>query len=182
MKPRDERLETRTMSTSPIHSPFATDDPEPARRLDLLLLFGLLSLLTLAAGGVLTMLGLGPWYDALEVPWFQPPPWVFTPAWTTIFILLAIASHRIARRGSTARTALTVYGIQLVLNMLWSLFFFPMQSPELALVDAIALDVVIIAMIILYGRIDRVSGWLLVPYGIWMILATAINLWVVLNN
>lgn len=159
----------------------AEDGVRP-RRLDLLVLFGALSIVTLAVGGWLTMLGLGPWYDDLVVPWFQPPPWVFTPAWTTIFILLALATHRIARHGSVARPALVLYGIQLVLNMLWSLFFFAMRSPPLALVDAVALDVIIVAMIVRYGRIDRAAGWMLVPYGLWMILATAINLSVVLDN
>ena len=157
-------------------------DGIPSRRLDLLVLFALLSIVTLAAGGWLTMLGLGPWYDELAVPWFQPPPWAFTPTWTVIFILLAIATHRIARRGAVARAALVVYGVQLVLNMLWSLFFFPMQSPELALVDAVALVLIVGTMIVLYGRIDSVAGWMLVPYGLWMLLATAINLWVVRHN
>ena len=74
------------------------------------------------------MLGLGPWYDQLKVPWFQPPAWAFTPAWTTIFILLAFATHRVARLGSVARIALAVYAVQMILNILWSLFFFPITS------------------------------------------------------
>lgn len=182
LKRRPAPCEAMTMTVIHDHTPPIADPDRPPRRLDLLLLFGALSIVTLAAGGWLTMLGLGPWYDELKVPWFQPPAWAFTPTWTTIFILLAFATHRIARLGSIARIAMTVYAVQIVLNILWSLFFFPMQSPELALVDAIALDVVIVTMIVLYGRIDRVAGWMLVPYGVWMILATAINTWVVLEN
>lgn len=148
----------------------------------LLVLFSGLSLLTLAAGGWLTSLGLGPWYDALRIPWFQPPSWVFTPAWTLIFILLAFSTWRIARRGAPARITLVVYWIQLVLNMLWSLFFFTMQRPDLALAEILVLDVVVVAMVVMYGRLDRTAGWLLIPYPIWLMLATAINLWIVLNN
>lgn len=155
--------------------------PLPARK-GLAVLFGALSVATLAAGGLLTQLGLGPWYEGLQIPWFQPPAWVFTPAWTLIFILLAIATWRISRHGSIARIAIAIYGVQLVLNVLWSLFFFPMQSPELALVDAVVLMAVIFVMILRYARIDRIAGVMLVPYACWMCLATAINLWIVLYN
>lgn len=148
----------------------------------LLLLFSLLSLATLAAGGLLTALGISPWYRELRIPPFQPPAWAFTPAWTIIFVLLAIATWRIARRGAMPKLALGVYAAQLLTNMLWSLFFFPMQRPDLALVDIYVLDVLVLAMVFLYGRIDRTSGWLLVPYAVWLALATAINHWIVLNN
>ena len=66
--------------------------PESRLRLGLLVLFSTLSLVTLAAGGLLTSLGIGPWYRDLRIPWFQPPAWAFTPAWTIIFILLAMGS------------------------------------------------------------------------------------------
>ena len=148
----------------------------------LLALFSFLSVVTLAAGGWLTSLGLGPWYDELLKPSFQPPAWVFTPAWTTIFVLLAISTWRIARLGNPARPALVVYAIQLVLNMLWSLFFFAMERPDLALIEIFVLDIVIVLMVVMYGRLDRTAGWLMVPYAIWLVLATSINLWVVLNN
>ena len=154
----------------------------PPFRPGLLALFSILSVLTLAAGGWLTSLGLGPWYDELQKPPFQPPAWVFTPAWTTIFALLAIATWRLARQGNPAKPALFVYGVQLVLNMLWSLFFFAMERPDLALVEICVLDIVIVVMVVMYGRLDRTAGWFLVPYGIWLVLATSINLWVVLNN
>ncbi len=158
-------------------------EPKPlAVRKDLAMVFALLSVLTLAAGGLLTQMGLGPWYDNLRIPWFQPPAWAFTPAWTIIFVLLAIATWRIARHGRVARVAIAIYGVQLALNALWSLFFFPMQSPELALVDAVVLMAVVFLMILKYARIDPVAGVMLVPYAAWMSLATAINLWVVRHN
>lgn len=156
--------------------------PELSFRPGLLILFSTLSLLTLAAGGLLTSVGLGPWYDDLLKPPFQPPAWAFTPAWTAIFALLAIGTWRIARLGTTARTALAVYAVQLVLNMLWSLFFFAMERPDLALYEILVLDIVVIVMVVMYGRLDRTAGWMLVPYPIWLVLATAINVWVVLNN
>jgi len=156
--------------------------PESRLRLGLLVLFSTLSLVTLAAGGLLTSLGIGPWYRDLRIPWFQPPAWAFTPAWTIIFILLAFATWWVARHGMRAKAAIGAYACQLVSNVLWSLFFFPMQRPDLALVDIIILDVIVLAMIPLYGRIDRTCGWLLVPYAAWLALATAINVWIVMHN
>ena len=155
---------------------------DPPFRPGLLVFFSVLSLVTLAAGGLLTSLGLGPWYRDLQIPWFQPPAWAFTPAWLIIFVLLAIATWRISRRGSIAGFALGLYGLQLVANALWSFFFFPMERPDLALIDIFALDAMVIGMTVLYGRIDRTSGLLLLPYVVWLGLATAINVWIVLYN
>jgi tryptophan-rich sensory protein len=160
----------------------AADRGRTGFRPGLLLIFSLLSLATLAAGGLLTALGISPWYRELRIPPFQPPAWAFTPAWTVIFILLAIATWRIARRGVMPKLALGFYAAQLLTNVLWSLFFFPMQRPDLALIDIYVLDALVVAMVFLYGRIDRTSGWMLVPYAVWLGLATAINHWIVLNN
>ncbi len=154
----------------------------PSSRRDLLALFALLSVVTLALGGWFTSLGFGPWYDQLEKPPFQPPGWLFSPVWTFIFTLLTIATWRVARQGDVARTALQVYGLQLVFNVLWSLFFFTLHRPIWALVDIAILDVLVVSMVILYGRVDRMAGWFMVPYAVWLGLATAINTWIVLNN
>ncbi|MAC20799.1 MAG: TspO protein [Phycisphaerae bacterium] len=148
----------------------------------LLVFFSALSLVTLAAGGLLTSLGLGPWYRDLQIPWFQPPAWAFTPAWLIIFVLLAISTWRISRHGSIAALALSLYGFQLVANALWSFFFFPLERPDLALFDILVLDALVIGMTVLYGRIDRTSGLLLLPYVVWLALATAINFWIVRYN
>ncbi|MEM9166380.1 MAG: TspO/MBR family protein [Planctomycetota bacterium] len=152
------------------------------RRAGVLAAAAALSIFTLAAGGILTAAGIGPWYRSLEIPPFQPPAWVFTPTWTLIFVLVAVSVWRASLTGRIPRPALWLYAVQLVLNVLWSLFFFVMERPDLALLDAIALDIVVIAMVIVYGRIDKAAGWCLVPYAGWMLFATAINTWIVLHN
>ncbi|MCH2173565.1 tryptophan-rich sensory protein [Myxococcota bacterium] len=157
-------------------------NPADVSRRDLLALFSLLSLAALILGGWLTSLGFGTWYDELRKPPFQPPGWLFSPVWTTLFTLLAIATWRVARKGSIAQHALRVYAVQLILNVLWSLFFFTLHQPTWALLNIALLDALVVAMVILYGRIDRMAGWFLVPYAIWLGLATAINTWIVLNN
>jgi tryptophan-rich sensory protein len=159
-------------------------DPELVRnrRLDLLGLFAFLSLLTLGLGGWLTSLGFGSWYDELKKPWFQPPGWVFSPVWTVIFTLLAIGTWQVARRCAVVRMALSLYALQLVLNIAWSLLFFTLSSPAWALVDIFMLNIVVIAMVVIYGRVYRSAGWMLVPYACWLALATAINIWIVVYN
>ena len=149
------------------------------------LFFGLLflSFATLAVGGWLTSLGLGPWYDTLRIPDWQPPGWVFTPAWVTILTLLAVASWRVfGQREKPRGLAIGLYAVQLLLNMGWSLLFFALQSPPWALLEILVLNVVVLAMVPVYYRIDRLSGLLLVPYAAWLGLATAINAWIVMNN
>ena len=167
-------------TTSADAAPTAPSE-QPARR-DLLVLFSVLSVVTLGLGGWLTSLGFGPWYDGLDKPWFQPPGWVFSPVWTILFVLLAIATWQVARRGAVARTALRLYAVQLVLNVAWSLLFFTLSNPLGALVDIVILDVLVIAMALVYGRIHRAAGWMLVPYVVWLGLATTINAWIVNNN
>ncbi|MEM7584307.1 MAG: TspO/MBR family protein [Acidobacteriota bacterium] len=174
---------------SPVAAKTSLEPEAPlASRRDLLALFAALSLLALGLGGWLTSLGFGPWYDELKKPWFQPPGWVFTPAWTLIFSLLAVATWQVARRGDWAqrgsgtRLALWLYGVQLVLNVAWSLCFFTLHNPTWALIDIFVLDAVVVAMVVAYGRVHRTAGWLLVPYAVWLGLATAINVWVVANN
>lgn len=169
-------------STLDAQTDAARQNAKPSARPGLLALFALLSFVTLALGGWLTSIGFGTWYDELQKPPFQPPGWLFSPVWTFLFTLLAIATWRVARGGAVARTALQVYGLQLVCNILWSLFFFTLHRPAWALVDIVLLDALVVAMVLLYRRVDWVAGWLLVPYAVWLGLATAINSWIVLNN
>lgn len=146
-----------------------------------------LSLIVLMLGGWLTSFGLGEWYDNLVFPPFQPPPWVFTPAWITIFILLAIATWQITGSQGKAKPvsltfAMTFYGAQLVLNVIWSLLFFTAKRPDFAFGEIIVLDLVLVGMIIFYWRISKTAGLCLVPYLLWLLFATSINGWIVWNN
>lgn len=166
-------------STKPVTTP--TDAHQSSRRFDLLAFFALLSILTLAVGGWFTSMGFGPWYDELKKPPFQPPGWVFSPAWTTIFCLLAVATWQVARAGK-ARTALWLYALQLLLNVTWSLLFFALARPMWALVEIVVLTAIVAAMVYQYSRIRRAAGLMLVPYVVWLLFATALNAWIVMNN
>lgn len=142
-----------------------------------------ISFLLLILGGWLTYLGLGPWYYELAFPPFQPPSWVFTPVWTVVLALLAWATWRAAlSEQTTAKIALALYGAQCVLNVGWSLLFFTAQRPDIALFELLVLDVVLLLMVVFYGRISKLAGALLVPYFVWLLFATAINGWIVIYN
>lgn len=151
------------------------------------MVFMLLSLATLAGGGWLTSQGRGDgWYASLQKPPFQPPDWAFGPAWITIMTLTAIATWRIwetpVADRRRKRTAFVLYGLQLLLNVGWSALFFYWHQPMIALVEILIFNVLLAGMIYVYSRLNAVSAWLLVPYQLWLLFATALNGWIVANN
>jgi benzodiazapine receptor len=138
-----------------------------------------------AIGGAASTSGLRDWYDELDrAPW-NPPGWVFGPAWTVLYVLMAIAAWLVARTGLDQRTvqvALVVYLTQLALNLAWSLLFFGARAPGWALADIVVLVVLVAVTTVAFWRIDAAAGWLLLPYLAWIVFATSLNLWIVLRN
>jgi translocator protein len=114
--------------------------------------------------GVLTAGAVVDWFPTLNKPSFNPPSWVFAPVWTTLYIMMAVAAWRVWLAGPSSRPALNLFFIQLVLNFLWSLFFFGLRSSALALIDIVALWI----MIALTMRA-------FVPYLAWVSFATILN-------
>lgn len=150
------------------------------------LFYFFVSLFLLVIGGWLTYLGLGDWYYDLTFPPFQPPAWVFTPAWVVVLSCLAVSTWLVTKLAMNniraALMALGLYGAQCVLNVGWSLLFFTLQRPDFALWELIALDLALFGMIWSYFRISVVAGVLLLPYIFWLGLSTAINVWIVMHN
>jgi len=126
-------------------------------------------------GGAVTATSVGGWYQTLAKPAFNPPDWVFAPVWTTLFVCIAVAGWRAWRRPGPRFPAFAVYGLQLALNLGWSILFFGLQSPGLALVEIMPLLAAIAVNIVLFWRIDRLAGLLLAPYLLWVAYATALN-------
>ena len=112
---------------------------------------GLLLLSGLVAGvsAVATIRSVGDLVCDLDKPPFNPPNWVFGPAWTILYILMTIATWRIWRLRGLAHTriALQLYGAQLLLNLLWSLIFFGAHQISVALIDIVALLGLLIATV-----------------------------------
>ena len=143
------------------------------------------SLIGLAGlGGWLT--DTGPWYRALQKPWFQPPDFLFGPAWTTIFACLGCAAV-ISWNSPLVTTAqrqglLAAFGLNFLLNSLWSFLFFARRRPDLALIEVVAFWCSIVALIVVVRPLSSTSVWLLVPYLAWVSFATVLNQRIVALN
>ena len=134
-------------------------------------------------GGLLTEIG--PWYAALKKPWFQPPDWLFGPAWTTIFALSAIAAvyaWRGAGDSTDRRAIVIVYVVNGISNVLWSLLFFKLHRPDWALWEVSFLWLSIVVMILTVRRFSSTAAWFLVPYLAWVSFAGVLNYAVVQLN
>ena len=117
------------------------------------------------------------WYDQLNKPDWNPPGWLFGPVWTTLYTLMAIAAWRIWRKlgFKGGRKELSWFGTQLLLNGIWSQLFFNAQNPGLAFVEILFLLSAIVATTIYFYKEDRLAGYMMVPYILWVAFATVLN-------
>lgn len=146
---------------------------------DWLVLAGFIAL-CLGAGAVgswFTMPALDVWYAALRKPSWNPPNWVFAPVWTALYLTMAVAAWMVWRRAGvgTARTALILFAVQLILNVAWSALFFALRSPALGVAGIVALWAALVATIVSFGRISAGAAWLMIPYLVWVTFAGALN-------
>jgi len=133
-------------------------------------------------GSVFTFGQIATWYLALNKPFFTPPNWVFGPVWLTLYALMGIALYLVWESKKSKKQALQVFGLQLALNALWSIIFFGAESIMLGLVVIVLLWLSILWTIAKFWKIDKRAGWLLVPYIVWVTIATALNAGVWLLN
>lgn len=134
-----------------------------------------------AIGGWVTASSVDTWFRTLAKPAFNPPDWVFAPVWTILYILIAISGWRVWRQCRIDETApaLIVYAIQLVLNLAWSVLFFGMQRLDLAAMEIVLLLAMIALNLVMFLRIDKPAGLLLLPYLAWVAFATflTVRIW-----
>jgi tryptophan-rich sensory protein len=119
----------------------------------------------------------GPFYTQLVRPDWAPPPSVFGPVWTVLYVLMGIAAWLVWRVGGfrAARFALTLFLAQLALNALWSWLFFGWHRGGLAFADILLLWALIVATLIAFWRISPLAGALLIPYLLWVSFAAVLN-------
>jgi len=134
-------------------------------------------LLASGLGAAVTVADVGSWYDGLAKASWNPPPWVFGPVWTALYVMMAIAAWLVWRTGSTParRRAMAVFAAQLVLNVLWSYLFFGFHLPLAALVEMALLWFAIAATMAVFRPLSRVAAWLLFPYLAWVSYAFTLN-------
>ena len=133
-----------------------------------------------AAGGLGALFNVNSiptWYRTINKSKLNPPNWVFGPVWTTLFLLMAIAAWLVwqVRAQDGASVALWTYGLQLVLNVMWSAIFFGLKRPGWAFVEIIILWLAILATIYSFSAVSGLAAWLLVPYILWVSFAAYLN-------
>lgn len=130
-----------------------------------------------AAIGGAASIQAGPFYTQLLRPDWAPPPSIFGPVWTVLYALMGVAAWLVWRDGGfrAAKSALTLFLVQLALNALWSWLFFGWHRGALAFADTLLLWALIVATLIAFWRIKPLAGALLVPYLLWVSFASALN-------
>lgn len=123
-------------------------------------------------------------YMALKQPPYRPPPWVFGPAWTILYGLMGYSAYRAWTTGMASlnpetreltKQGATLYTIQLGLNLIWMPLFFGFKRPIEAMADIVLLTSVTGYLIYIWGQVDIVAGWALVPYISWLTFASYLN-------
>jgi len=136
-----------------------------------------------AAGGLSKYPNIGDWYDHLRKPDWTPPQELFGPVWTVLYATMAVSAWLVwDRLHGGAFPALKLFSYQLGLNVIWSILFFALRSPDAAAAEIVVLWLLSAATAISFFRIHRVAGILLVPYWACVTFATALNLSISNNN
>ncbi|KKS94796.1 MAG: Tryptophan-rich sensory protein [Microgenomates group bacterium GW2011_GWC1_43_13] len=135
----------------------------------------------LVAGGlgtIFTISSIPTWYATLNKPFFSPPNYLFGPVWTILYILMGVSLALIWQKGikkKTVRDAMFLFGIQLLLNALWSPVFFGAKNLFLALIIIVLMWIFILKTILAFAKIDKTASYLLYPYIAWVSFATILN-------
>lgn len=119
------------------------------------------------------------WYPTLIKPAFNPPNWIFMPVWTILYIFMAVAAglvwDKIKGQNEEVKKALGFFLIQLTLNAIWSYLFFGLKNPLLALIEIVLLWLFIYETYLKFIKINKIAGYLLVPYMAWVAFAGVLN-------
>jgi benzodiazapine receptor len=134
-------------------------------------------------GGVMTEVG--SWYEGLKFPWFRPPNWLFGPAWSVIYVLIAtsgVIAWDHSADEATRHTLIWLYAVNGVLNVLWSPLFFKLRRPDWALYELVVFWLSVLALVGFIASVSPMAGWIIAPYLAWVTFAGILNLRVVQLN
>jgi tryptophan-rich sensory protein len=156
------------------------------KRVDIIKLIVSIAVPVLAGLGssVFTIDSISTWYAALNKPWFNPPNVAFGPVWTVLYVLMGLALFFIWRspRTRTRDIGIALFAAQLIVNVIWTIGFFGLQNILYGLLAIVPLWILIAATIYQFYKVDRRASYLLVPYIVWVTIATALNASVYLLN
>ncbi|MBU0981285.1 tryptophan-rich sensory protein [Patescibacteria group bacterium] len=118
------------------------------------------------------------WYEPMLKPSFAPPNWVFAPVWTIMYTLMGIALYLIisdSKKSAERNVGLFFFGLQLVLNSLWTFLFFGLQNPPAAFLEIVLMWFCIFATVYYFWRVRKQAAYLLIPYLMWISFALVLN-------
>ncbi len=133
-------------------------------------------------GSVFTISAIPSWYAALQKPWFTPPNWLFAPVWLVLYFLMGGTLYLLWGKRPQSRTAVMAFGVQLVLNVAWSAAFFGAHELFYGFVTIALLWLAILVTAALSYRVSRSAAVLLIPYALWVAIASALNYYVWVLN
>jgi len=129
--------------------------------------------------GMVTRSAITTWYPTLVKPSFNPPNWIFAPVWSMLYIMMGVAAglvwNRIDFEKEAVKKALLFFAIQLALNALWSFLFFGLKNPMLAGIEIILLWLMIYETQTKFAKINKIAGYLFIPYLLWVSFAMILN-------
>jgi len=141
-------------------------------------------LLAGGVGGLVTTPAISTWYATLNKPWFTPPGWLFGPVWTLLYILMGLALFLVWRspRSSMRDIGIALFAVQLAVNVFWSFAFFGLENTLYGVLTIIPLWVLIAATIFQFYKVSKGAAFLMIPYILWVSIATALNTAIYLLN
>ncbi len=161
-----------------------------------------------AVGSIFTSPAINSWYKGLNKPSFNPPAWIFGPVWAIIFLLMGISLYLVWSKKWVVHNKISksktkswnswsqkfydgkwqtanivmIFAFQLILNVLWSIIFFGLHSPAVALCELLMLFFAVVFTIINFYRVSKNAAWLLLPYIFWLLFAMILNYFIVILN
>lgn len=133
-------------------------------------------------GSLFTTPKIATWYQGVTKPSFNPPNYLFGPVWTILFILMGISLYIIwtskFKDRAYKKEVIIIFAIQLILNILWSILFFGLESPMFAFFEIMILWISIFATIIGFYKISRIASLILIPYILWVSFASVLNFFI----
>ena len=129
--------------------------------------------------GIVTRSAIADWYPTLIKPSFNPPNWIFAPVWSMLYVMMGVAAglvwDRMEQESEVVKNALLFFAIQLGLNDLWSYLFFGLHNPMLAGLEIIVLWLMIYETYVQFAKINKIAGYLFIPYLAWVSFAAVLN-------
>ena len=129
--------------------------------------------------GMVTRSAITSWYPTLVKPNFNPPNWIFAPVWSMLYVMMGVSAgliwNRMEQEKEAVKIALVFFAVQLGLNALWSFLFFGLKNPMLAGLEIVILWLMIYETYSKFVKINKIAGYLLIPYLLWVSFAMALN-------